>query len=91
MTLRDVVEKRYQGFISVEDVIQQIADRYECSESDARHVLARALQESVTQPEIYHRGKLGPEVEEFEHVEILKKLKNAELDKTEELGFGIPF
>lgn len=91
MTLRDVVEKRYQGYISIANVIEQIAEKYECSESDARHVLARALQESDTQPGLYYRGKLGPETEDFEHNEILSKLKNAELDKTKELSFGIPF
>lgn len=91
MTLRDVVEKRYQEFISIADVIQQISEQYECSESDARHVLARALQKSVMQPELYSRRRLGPELQQFEQQEVLNNLNNPERDPAKELDSGIPF
>ena len=92
MTLRDVVERRYQGYVSIADVISQIANRYECTESEAQYVLAEALRRTVITPKVYQRGRLGPDVlETFESDEVLGNLKKPERGLDKELCFAIPF
>lgn len=92
MTLKDVVEKRYQGYVSIADIISLISEKYECTESEARHVLAEALQRTLIEPKVYQRGKLGPDVlETFIGDEVLGNLKNPERGLDKELCFAIPF
>jgi hypothetical protein len=92
MTLKDLVAERYRAFISIEEVILEISEKYQCSEDEARHVLAEALAKAPVAPTIYERQKLGPsEVNSLSSDFIFKSLSNPDRNANQELDSGIPF
>lgn len=70
MALENVIAKRYQGYITIEDLVTMIAREYACSDSDALLVLAEAIgKKTVSDPynlnrsyplSLYSRERLGP-------------------------------
>lgn len=99
MALEDVIAQRYQGYITIEEVVQMIASEYSCSESDALLVLADAIEKKIVKDnygndsayplQVYSRKRLGPEIT-FDGDDILRCLINNK-GKVQEGLNGIPF
>ena len=99
MALEDVVNKRYQNYITIEDLVRMIASEYVCSESDALLVLSDAIgKNTALDPysfnrsyplSLYSRERLGPE-KVTRPSDSFQTLIQSKGDIQEELD-GIPF
>lgn len=101
MALEDVIAGRYQDYITIEEVVKQIAKEYECSEEDALLVLSDAIRSNSSRTfhgtffcslSIYKREKLGPErLDDVTESEVLESLSQRNISLQEGLEHVIPF
>lgn len=101
MAFEDVIAQRYQGYISIEELVKMIAIEYECSEKDALMVLSDAIKsnssrgiqgEFVCDLSLYRKERLGPKrVDSFIESEVLENLCGSDISMQEGLEFVIPF
>ena len=79
--LEDLIAERYRGFVSFDEVISSISEKYKCSMGEASLIVIDALESALAQeavPSLYERWKLRPRlVGEPEWIKLITLLAEA--------------
>lgn len=92
MNLQEIIASRYADFVSLKDLANCISETYQCTEAEAVHVIADAIDNASEMPEFFKEGRVGPEMlDDFDSNIVYKNITSQFLTLEKELLYGIPF